>query len=134
MTNNLHLWDADSFRVNFQSAADIATDYLSRARDYPVLPKIAPGDVRKSLPAAPPQEPEPFDRILDDYKRLIEPNVTHWNHPGFLAYFANTGSAPGIIGETLAAAVNNNAMLWRTGPASTELEEVVTDWLRQMLD
>ena len=74
-----------------------------------------------------------MDRILADYRSLIEPNLTHWNHPGFLAYFANTGSLPGIVGETLAATVNNNAMLWRTGPASVELEERVCDWLRQLV-
>ena len=75
------------------------------------------------LPAAPPEEPEPLDAILDDYERVIEPNLTHWNHPGFFAYFAITGSGPGILGETLAAALNVNAMLWRTSPAATELEE-----------
>jgi aromatic-L-amino-acid decarboxylase len=74
-----------------------------------------------------------MDRVLDDYERLIEPNVTHWNHPGFLAYFGITGSGPGIVGETLTAALNVNAMLWRTGPAPTELEERTCDWLRQMM-
>jgi aromatic-L-amino-acid decarboxylase len=89
--------------------------------------------VAASLPLSPPEEPEPLDRILDDYERLIEPNLTHWNHPGFLAYFAITGSGPGIVAESLSAALNVNAMLWRTGPAATELEERVCDWLRQML-
>jgi len=76
---------------------------------------------------------QPMDRILEDYHRLIEPNTTHWNHPGFMAYFAVTGSGPGIVGELLSAALNVNAMLWRTGPAPTELEEHACDWLRQML-
>jgi len=99
--------------------ADLVADYLEQVGDYPVLPRIAPGDVAAALPAAPPEAPEPLDRVLDDYKRLIEPNVTHWNHPGFLAYFAITGSGPGILGEALAAGLNVNAMLWRTGPAPT---------------
>jgi aromatic-L-amino-acid decarboxylase len=74
-----------------------------------------------------------MEAILSDFDRLIVPATTHWNHPGFFAYFAITGSAPGILGETLAAALNVNAMLWRTGPAATELEEVSLDWLRQLL-
>jgi aromatic-L-amino-acid decarboxylase len=113
--------------------ADLMADYLEHVGDYPVVPKIAPGDVRRRLPASPPQEPEPLDRILADYRALIEPNTTHWNHPGFMAYFAVTGSGPGIIGEALAGALNVNAMLWRTGPAATELEELACDWVRQML-
>ncbi|MBI4543074.1 MAG: amino acid decarboxylase [Gemmatimonadetes bacterium] len=124
---------AAEFRAAMHRVADIVADYLEHVGAYPVLPRIAPGEVRRALPAAPPEEPEPLEAILADYRRLIEPNVTHWNHPGFLAYFAITGSGPGILGETLAAGLNVNAMLWRTGPAATELEEVVCDWLRQLL-
>jgi len=114
--------------------ADMVADYLEGVGDRPVLPPVVPGQVAAALPAAPPAGPEPIDRVLDDYRTLIEPNVTHWNHPGFLAYFAITGSGPGILGEALAAGLNVNAMLWRTGPAPTELEERVCDWLRQMMD
>jgi aromatic-L-amino-acid decarboxylase len=113
--------------------ADLVADYLEGVGDRPVVPAVSPGGVRRVLPASPPEEPEPIDTILDDYLRVIEPNVTHWNHPGFLAYFAITGSGPGILGETLAAALNVNAMLWRTSPAATELEERVCEWLGQML-
>jgi aromatic-L-amino-acid/L-tryptophan decarboxylase len=121
------------FRAAAHRVADLIADYLEGVERYPVLPHIAPGEVRRALPVAPPETPEPMDAILDDYKRLIEPNVTHWNHPGFMAYFATTGSGPGILGEALAAALNVNAMLWRTSPAATELEELVCDWLRQMI-
>ena len=114
-------------------AADLVADYLEQAADYPVLPRVAPGDVRRQLPASPPRAGEPVAALLADYKRLIEPNVTHWNHPGFFAYFSNTGSGPGILGETLAAALNVNHMLWKSGPAPTELEETACDWLRQMM-
>lgn len=124
---------ADEFRRAMHQAADLVADYLENVGNYPVMPPIAPGDVRKQLPLEPPEEPESLDAILTDYKRIIEPNSTHWNHPGFMAYFAVTGSGPGIVGETLAAALNLNAMLWRTGPAATELEEVVCDWLRQAI-
>jgi aromatic-L-amino-acid decarboxylase len=121
------------FRAAMHQAADLVADYLEHVGDYPVLPRVKPGEVRASLPAAPPEHAEPLERILEDYRRLIEPNVTHWNHPGFMAYFGITGSGPGILGETLAAGLNVNAMLWRTGPAPTELEEVATDWLRQLV-
>lgn len=114
-------------------AADMVADYLEQVHEYPVLPRVKPGDVRASLPASPPQDGESVDALLADYKRLIEPNVTHWNHPGFFAYFAITGSGAGILGETLAAGLNVNHMLWKSGPAPTELEETVTDWLRQMM-
>ena len=121
------------FRRAMHRVADMIADYLSGVGEYPVVPRISPGDVRQALPASGPAVAEPLDAILDDYQRLIEPNTTHWNHPGFMAYFANTGSAPGIMGEALAAALNVNAMLWRTGPAPTELEGLTCDWLRQWM-
>ena len=122
----------DELRAALRRAADMAADYLDGVGDYPVLPRLEPGELAAKLPVAPPRRPEPIDTVLDDYRELIEPATTHWNHPGFLAYFAISGSAPGIVGETLSAALNVNAMLWRTSPAATELEERVCDWLRQM--
>ncbi len=121
------------FRAAMHRVADLLADYLEGVGERPVLPGVAPGEVAAQLPAAPPASPQPLDVLLDDYQRLIEPHVTHWNHPGFFAYFAITGSAPGIVGEALAAGLNVNAMLWRTSPAATELEERVCDWLRQMM-
>jgi aromatic-L-amino-acid decarboxylase len=120
-------------RAALHRVADMVADYLQHVDRYPVLPKVLPGEVAAMLPDSAPAEGESLDRILDDYARIIEPNVTHWNHPGFLGYFSITGSGPGILGEALAAALNVNAMLWRTSPAATELEEKVCDWLRQML-
>jgi aromatic-L-amino-acid decarboxylase len=124
---------AAEFRPAMHRVADLVADYVENVQRYPVTPKVRPGDLRRQLPAAPPEVGEPVERVLDDYRRLIEPHTTHWNHPGFMAYFAVTGSGPGILGEALAAALNVNAMLWRTGPAQTELEEHVCDWYRQML-
>jgi aromatic-L-amino-acid/L-tryptophan decarboxylase len=123
----------DDFRSAMHRVADLVADYLEQVGEYPVLPRVRPGEVRAALPASPPNQPEPIDRILDDYKRLIEPNVTHWNHPAFFAYFSITASGPGILGETLATALNVNSMLWHSSPAATELEELVCDWVRQML-
>lgn len=121
------------FRAGMHRVADIVADYLDGVGQRPVVPPIQPGDVRRQLPSAAPEAPEPLAQILADYQRIIEPGTTHWNHPGFMAYFSVTGSGPGILGETLAAALNVNAMLWRTGPAPTELEELVCDWLRQAM-
>jgi aromatic-L-amino-acid/L-tryptophan decarboxylase len=121
------------FRAAMHQAADLVADYLEHVGDYPVLPRLVPGAVRSALPAAPPERAEPLQRLLGDYQQLIEPHVTHWNHPGFMAYFGITGSGPGILGEVLAAGLNVNAMLWRTSPAATELEELVADWVRQLV-
>ncbi|QOJ13372.1 MAG: amino acid decarboxylase [Planctomycetia bacterium] len=124
----------DEFRRALHRAADLIADYVDNPQAHRVTPRLAPGGLRALLPPAPPAQGEALDALLDDYQSLIVPNSTHWNHPGFLAYFANSATAPGILGEMLAAALNVNAMLWRTGPAATELEEHVCDWLRQMMD
>jgi len=123
----------EEFRRFGHQLVEWIADYLAGIERYPVLARVRPGEVRYRLPAHPPVEGEPFEAILRDFERIILPGITHWNHPGFMAYFAITGSGPGILGELLAAALNVNAMLWRTSPAATELEQVVLDWLRQML-
>ena len=125
--------DPEQFRVYGKQVIDWIADYLANAERYPVLSPVSPGDVKRQLPGEPPRAPESMDAMLADFDRVILPGVTHWNHPGFFGYFAITGSAPGILGELLSAALNINGMLWRTSPAATELEEVVMDWLRQML-
>jgi aromatic-L-amino-acid decarboxylase len=112
---------------------DWIADYLSHPERYPVLSQVQPGSIRSQLPANPPQKPELIEAMLRDIERIIVPGLTHWNHPAFFAYFAVTGSGPGILGELLSAAFNVNGMLWRTSPSFTELEEHVLDWLRQML-
>ncbi|MEP7344367.1 MAG: pyridoxal-dependent decarboxylase [Gemmatimonadaceae bacterium] len=108
-------------------------EYLADPARYPVLPHVAPGDITRQLPEMPPQRGEPMDQILDDFERVILPGITHWQHPGFMAYFAITASAPGVLAEMLSAALNVNGMLWKTSPAATELEGRALDWLRQML-
>lgn len=123
----------EAFRAYGHRLIDWIADYLATGEKYPVLAQVAPGDIRRQLPEEPPRQPESFDRVLEDFERLILPGVTHWNHPGFMAYFAISSPGPGILGELLSGALNVNAMLWKTGPAATELEEVVLDWLRQML-
>ena len=125
--------DPASFRAAAHAAADIMADYLEGLRERPVLPQVEPGSLAPLFTAAPPESPEPIGAILADYGRLIEPNVTHWQHPRFLAYFSSAASGPGIIGEMLTAVLNSNVMLWRTSPVGTELEQVVIDWFRQAL-
>ncbi len=125
--------DPASFRLYGHQVVDWIADYLTHVGEYPVLAQTAPGDIRQALPDKPPVQPVPMETILADFERIIMPGITHWNSPGFLAYFGITGSGPGILGEMLSGALNVNAMLWRTSPAATELEQVTLDWLRQML-
>ncbi len=125
--------DPESFRMYGHQVVDWIADYLTHVGEYPVLAQTAPGDIRSALPDKPPVLPEPMETILADFERVIVPGITHWNSPGFLAYFGITGSGPGVLGEMLSGALNVNAMLWRTSPAATELEQVTLDWLRQML-
>lgn len=125
---------AEEFRRLAHDAVDWMADYLDGVGELPVFPSdVAPGDLRGALPQAPPDEGEPLDGALADFREHVVPGITHWNHPAFFGYFAITGSAPGILGEMLAAALNVNAMLWRSSPAATELEEVTMDWLRQLV-
>ena len=123
----------ESTRAALERVTTWIEQYLANPERFPVLASITPGDIARHLSVAPPQEGESLDAILDDFERVLVPGVTHWNHPGFFAYFATTGSAPGVLAEMLAAALNVNAMLWKTSPAATELEERALDWLRQML-
>ncbi len=125
--------DPQTFRTHGKLMVEWIATYLDQVGTYPVLAQIAPGDIRRSLPDHPPLQPEPMEAILADVQRVLLPGITHWNAPGFLAYFGIAASGPGILGEMLMAALNVNAMLWRTSPAATELEQVTLDWLRQLL-
>ncbi len=122
-----------SFRDDGTSAIEWVAAYLERLREYPVLSRVEPGEIRAALPAAPPDEPEPFAAVLEDLDRVLLPGLTHWQSPRYFAYFATTGSEPGILAELLAAGLNQVGILWRTSPALQELEEVTVDWLRQLL-
>lgn len=123
----------EEFRRLAHEAADWMADYLRDLDQLPVLPDVRPGFLRTALPREAPEEGESLDRVLEDFRRLVVPGITHWNHPSFHGYFAITGSGPGILGEMLAAALNVNAMVWRSSPAATELEEHVLGWLRELL-
>ena len=125
--------DPSEFRRHGHALVEWIAAYLSGAERYPVLPRVAPGDVRDALPDDAPEHGEPFEDIFADFERVLVPALTHWNHPGFFAYFPATTSASGVLAEFLSAALNQQAMLWRTSPAATELEEVSLGWLRRLL-
>ncbi|MDQ3893056.1 MAG: pyridoxal-dependent decarboxylase, partial [Actinomycetota bacterium] len=122
-----------SFRDDGASALDWVARYLERVDELPVLAQVEPGDIRSRLPASPPDESEGFDAVLHDLDEVILPGITHWQSPRFFAYFATTGSEPGILAELLIAAMNAVGIVWRTSPALTELEEVALAWLAQLL-
>ena len=121
----------EEFRRHGYQAIDWIADYLAHPGRYPVLARVAPGQLTDALPAEGPERGEPMETILADFERLVVPAVTHWNHPGFMAYFGISASEPGILGELLATALNLNGMLWKSAPAVTELEQVALRWLRQ---
>ena len=121
------------FRGDGAAALEWAAGYLERVGELPVVSRVEPGEVRAQLPSSAPDQGEPFAAVLRDLDEVVLPGLTHWNHPRFFAYFAISGSEPGILAELLVAALNVNAMLWTTSPAATEVEELAVDWLRQLL-
>jgi aromatic-L-amino-acid/L-tryptophan decarboxylase len=121
------------FRTAGHEVIDWIADYLRDIGDLPVLPNVAPGDFRRHLPSSAPETAEGIDAILQDFRELVIPANTHWNHPRFHAYFSVSASGPGILAEALTAALNVNHMVWKSSPAGAELELVVLDWLRQWL-
>jgi len=132
-SQNLGDMPTNDFRRHTHQFVDWIADYFENIEQHAVLPDVAPGEIRAKIPTAPPLSGEPMENILPDVDRLIMPGMTHWNHPNFFAYFAITGSGPGLLGELLSGAFNINGMLWKTCPSATELEQVTMDWLRQMI-
>lgn len=123
----------EEFEKYGREALEWLGEYLENIDELPVLPRVAPGEIRALLPQEPPIEGESMSDILRDFREIIVPGVTHWNHPAFMSYFSITGSGPGILGEMLCAGLNVNAMLWKTCPSSTELEQTVMEWLRKLI-
>ncbi|SVC07121.1 uncharacterized protein METZ01_LOCUS259975, partial [marine metagenome] len=123
----------DEFRRHGHDVVDWIAEYLQRVDSYPVLPLVAPGDIRRGLKGSVTEEGESFQQLLEDFDRKILPGITHWNHPGFFAYFPTTASGPAILAEMLSAAVNVNAMVWKSSPAGTELEQHTLDLLRRLV-
>jgi aromatic-L-amino-acid decarboxylase len=122
-----------SFRDDGALALDWIASYLERVGELPVLAQVEPGQIRAALPESPPEEPEPFEAVLRDLDNVLLPGLTHWQSPRFFAYFATTGSEPGVLAELLIAGLNQVGILWRASPALQELEELTLDWLRQLV-
>jgi aromatic-L-amino-acid/L-tryptophan decarboxylase len=122
-----------SFREDGAAAVEWAARYLERVGDLPVLAQVEPGEIRRQLPASPPEQGEPFASVLRDLDGILLPGITHWQSPRFFAYFAVSAAEPGILAELLAATLNSVAFIWRTSPASTELEALTLDWTAQLL-
>ena len=123
----------EEFRRHAHELVDWMADYLADVGDLPITPSSAPGDIRRRLPASPPADGEPFARLFQDFRELIVPGMTHWNHPGWFAYFPGNTSPPSILGEMLTATLGAQCMSWVTSPAATELEQTAMGWLRQMI-
>jgi aromatic-L-amino-acid/L-tryptophan decarboxylase len=125
--------DVDQFRALAHQVVDWMADHLRDVEQLPVVPSVKPGEVRAALPDMPPEAAEPFEAIWGDFLKTIVPGVTHWNHPGWFAYFPANHSPPSILAEMAVTALGAQCMSWQTSPAATELEQVVMDWLRRLL-
>jgi aromatic-L-amino-acid/L-tryptophan decarboxylase len=123
----------DEFRRHAHQLVDWMANHMTRVGELPVVPNVRPGEIRGRLPASPPEQGEPFEAMFRDFQQVILPGMTLWNHPGWFAYFPGNNSPPSILGEMLTAALGAQCMSWATSPAATELEQMVMDWLRQML-
>jgi aromatic-L-amino-acid decarboxylase len=115
------------------AALEWAASYLERVQSMPVLAQVPPGAIRAALPKHAPEQGEPFAAVLRDVEEILLPGITHWQHPRYFAYFGISATEPGILAEMLAATLNSIAILWRTAPASAELEGVVLDWVAELL-
>lgn len=123
----------EEFRKAGYQLIDWIADYLNSIEKYPVMSQIKPGDISKQIPVAPPVNGEKIEKVLSDIDNVLIDGITHWNHPGFMAYFNTTSSGPGILAEILTAAFSSNGMLWKTSPAVTEMEKSMMNWFRQMV-
>ncbi len=123
----------EEFRRHAHAFVDWMADYLTEVERYPVRSQVKPGEIAARLDAGPPEAGESIDTVFADFKSLLLPGVTHWQHPSFFAYFPANSSPPSVLAEMLTATLGAQCMLWQTSPAATELETRVLDWLRQMI-
>ncbi|MCL6495283.1 MAG: amino acid decarboxylase [Ignavibacterium sp.] len=130
---NLTDMPIEDFRASGKELIDWIADYLQQIEKYPPLSKVKSGEIYSRIPTEPPTKGEDIEKVLSDIDKILIDGITHWNHPGFMAYFNSTSSMPGILAEMLSAAFNANGMLWKTSPAFTELEKAMMNWLRQMV-
>lgn len=127
-------WAGEEFRAHGYAVVDWLVAHLGRLESLAVQPDVRPGEVRAQLPAEAPREGEPFDAVLADLERVVVPGLTQWQHPGFFGYFPGNASPPAMLADLVSAGLGVQGMLWSTGPACTEVEEHVLDWLVDLLD
>jgi aromatic-L-amino-acid decarboxylase len=125
--------DIEEFRAEGHRLIDWIADYRARVDTFPVMARTEPGDVKRQLPPLPPDKPEPFDDIMRDLERVILPALSHWQHPQFFGYFPSNGALASVLGDYVSTGLGVLGLAWQSSPALTELEEVVTDWMRAML-
>lgn len=125
--------NSDDFRENAHMLVDWIADYMQTVEDYPVRSQVKPGDISSALPDHAPEGDQPFEQVFDDFKSLIMPGMTHWQHPRFFAYFPANSTPESQLAELLISALGVNGMLWETSPAATELEEKMMQWLAQLI-
>jgi len=123
----------EEFRIEGHRIVDWIADYRANIADYPVMSTVAPGETRAKLQAQPPPDAEPFESILTDLNETILPGMSHWNHPRYFAYFPANASLSSVLGDMLSTGFGVIGLNWQASPALTELEELVTDWMRQMV-
>ena len=123
----------DEFRKNGYQLVDWIAGYLGEIEKFPPLSQVNPRDIFKKIPQSPPKNGEAIENVMNDVDKILMSGITHWNHPGFMAYFNSTSSGPGILAELLTAGLGINGMLWKTSPAFTELEKAMMNWFRQMV-
>ena len=123
----------EEFRKQAHAIVDWIADYRRDVASFPVMAQSAPGEVRRALPVAPPSHPEPFADIIRDLDQVIVPGISHWQHPSFFGYFPANSVLASVVGDFLSTGLGVIGLSWQSSPALTELEEVVCDWLRQML-
>ncbi len=125
--------DPEAFREHGHALIDWIADYMARVAELPILPDIEPGEIAAKLPGAPPDKPEDFAAIMRDLDAVVVPGLTHWQSPGWFAYFPANASGPAILGELASAAFGQQGMLWATSPAATEIEIRVVEWMVDLL-
>jgi aromatic-L-amino-acid decarboxylase len=123
----------EEFRRIGHQLVDWIADYRSRVADLPVMAQTAPGEVKAQLPSAPPDLPQSFRSVFDDLEKILLPGLSHWQHPRFFGYFPSNASLASVLGDYLSTGLGVLGLSWQASPALTELEEVVTDWMRQMV-
>ena len=126
--------DHQQFRKYGHELIDWLADYMDNVESYPVVSTVRPGEIKSRIPPSPPSEKEPMEKIIADFRDLILPGITHWQHPGWFAYFPANNSPPSVLAELLTAGLGAQCMIWQTSPAAAELEEAVMQWLKEMLD